>query len=73
MLTGQFIYEGLNVSTCKFILEQSIMPRTHYLAFIWDFHMGFYSLLFFSDIEMSLHLHHIAKTQLYYANRTVHL
>ena len=35
-LIKPFIYKGLNASTCKFILEQSIMPKTHYLAFIWD-------------------------------------
>ena len=33
-LIKPFIYKGLNASTCKFILEQPIMPKTHYLAFI---------------------------------------
>ena len=35
-LLRQFILNGLSVETSKFILLQVIMPKTHYLGFIWD-------------------------------------
>ena len=35
-LLKPFIYRGLNVQTAKFILQQVVMTKTHYLGFIWD-------------------------------------
>ena len=35
-LVKPFINKGLNIETCKFILEQSIMSKTHYLSYLWD-------------------------------------
>ena len=35
-LLKPFIFKGLSVETSKFILLQVIMPKTHYLGFIWD-------------------------------------
>ena len=35
-LLKPFIFRGLSVQTSKFILLQVIMPKTHYLGFIWD-------------------------------------
>ena len=32
-----FIYKGLSVQTSRFILLNVIMPKTHYLSFLWDF------------------------------------
>ena len=43
-LLKPFIFKGLSVETSKFILLQVIMPKTHYLGFIWDRKLRFFDL-----------------------------